>query len=101
MQSRQVGVMVELLVPAAEDPVRALDHAVALERSGLTLDRSYAPVPMSAPPEQAATEEVAGQQRVLVRGTIEQSRIGELEAISEVASVVPDTPVAPFGGAPD
>jgi hypothetical protein len=100
MQEKQVSVMVELLVPAAEDPASALGHAVALERSGFALDREYMPVPVSAPPEQAESEEAAGKQRVLVRGKIGAERVSELRAASEVASVWEDTRVEPFGGDP-
>jgi hypothetical protein len=85
--------MVELRVPAGEEPTAALAVARTLSAAGFDLDAGYDPVPMSPPAGAAAADEAT----VIVRGTVASERIAELEAHRRVARVWRDTRIEPFG----
>ena len=94
------AVLVELRVPANQ--ISSLDIKVAaqMDVSGFTMDSDYTPIPISSQPEQAASLARAGEQTVIVRGTIDADKIEQLEAQENVISVWKDTPIAPFVVAP-
>lgn len=92
----QVNVLVELRVPAAAPASAALQHAASFSVPGFQVDHGYEPVPMSPSPDQAAQLAVAGEQTVIVRGSVDANRIAELEAQPGVVKVWKDTRLAPF-----
>lgn len=95
---QRVGVMVELRLPTGEEP-SAVVRAAALDAAGFERDASFEPVPMSSPPAGARGAAQGGT--VLVRGTVPESRLAELEARDGVVKAWADTPVEPFGGDPE
>lgn len=95
-----VRVLVEIRMSRDQPAAQALESAAALSVPGFQLDTDYEPMPVGAPPEQAAAFEAARESLVLVRGTVaDESGIEELEKQDNVFSVWRDTPIAPFGPA--
>jgi serine protease AprX len=90
------NVLVEMRVPRNQGLSRM--SAGGMSIPGFQLDSSFEPVPMGAPQEQSLsrTTHEADEEVVLVRGTIEKSKIAELEAQPQVVRVLPDTQIAPF-----
>ncbi len=97
-KSKLVGVMVEIRVPRGSGPAAAFQSIAAIDVPGFEPDRDYQPVPVSSVPELAPSLEAAGEEVVLLRGTIEEGKITELESRGPVVRVWKDTPVQPFGG---
>ncbi|HAA27705.1 MAG TPA: peptidase [Cyanobacteria bacterium UBA11369] len=89
-------VIVEMRVPQSQGTGFALQMAQGMNVPGFQLDTSYDPVPMSPSEEQAARLAAANEEVVIVRGTIEASRIPELEAQPHVLGVWRDSKVTPF-----
>jgi subtilisin family serine protease len=92
----RLSVLVELRIPVSEAAVNAMNVAAGFTASNFQLDSSYEPIPVYASPDQAAELASAGEQTVIVRGTIEAGKIAELEAQPNVVKVWMDTPIAPF-----
>ncbi len=90
-------VLVELRVDAAKPASHALTVGANLPLPSFQLDMSYEPVPVSPHPDKAASLAASNEQTVLVRGTIDASKIAELEAQPNVVKVWKDTEIAPFG----
>ncbi|HBE30878.1 MAG TPA: serine protease, partial [Cyanobacteria bacterium UBA11368] len=86
-------VIVEMRVPQSQGTGFALQMAQGMNVPGFQLDTSYDPVPMSPSEEQAARLAAANEEVVIVRGTIEASRIPELEAQPHVLGVWRDSKV--------
>src|SRR4051794_30300076 len=80
------AVLVEL---AASSPDEVRERTRSLAAHGFTVDADYEPVPMQGE-----------QPTFIVRGTIDDSRIADLEAVPGVVRVWRDTPIAPFDIAP-
>jgi serine protease AprX len=91
------SVLVEVRIPAAQAASYALQLAAGLNVHSFQLDSSYEPIPITPSPDQAAQLAAAGEQTVIVRGTIETSKIPEIEAQANVVKVWRDTRIAPFG----
>ncbi len=89
-------VIVELRVPEHSDKEFVFQMASGLSVTGFKLDPSYKPVPVSPTKEKATEFEAAHTETVLVRGTIEKSKIPELEAQPNVIKVRKDFKIAPF-----
>ena len=91
-----MSVLVELRIPATQAASYALQMAAGLRVSSFQLDTSYDPVPINPSPDQAAQLAAAGEQTVIIRGTIEASKMPELEAQANVVKVWRDTRIEPF-----
>lgn len=91
--SGSVPVLVELRVPAGQS-MAALRIAQTVVPS-LRLDPGYEPVPVAPSPHHAARMG-AGEEVVVVRGTIEENKIDELRARPEVVGVWKDAKIEPF-----
>ena len=89
-------VIVEMRVPKKRGATYSADLAGDFGVSDFQLDTEYAPVPIKPSAEMAGAVEAEDEEVVLVRGTIDQSRIQELERQPQVIRVWKDTPVAPF-----
>jgi predicted ATPase/class 3 adenylate cyclase len=70
--------------------------AAGMNVPGFQLDTGYESVPVSPTPDQAAQLAAAGEEVVIVRGTIEKSKIPELEAQPNIVKAYLDTPIATF-----
>ncbi len=93
-----VGVMVEMRVPK-EQSAAAVASTCAFGSTSFTLDGAYQPVPVTPLPDMAPGLESAGEVIVLVRGTVAEDEIADLEADERVVKVWRDSPVIePFGG---
>jgi subtilisin family serine protease len=99
MGGGQRSVLVEVRLPAAQEPSAALKAAAGFAVPAFQPDPEYAPVPVRPSPELASDLESKGEQVVLIRGTIEASKIAELEAQPNVVKVWSDEAVLqPFIG---
>lgn len=81
--------MIELdagAVPAGASPA-GLVSAIGVDT--LEIDPDFTPVPMSNTPGATGT--------VVLRGTVDEQRLAELNAAAPVVAVWKDTPIAPFG----
>ena len=97
--SERVRVLIEMRVPAGQSMAAVQRVALGLAVSSLTLDPNYQPVPVSPSPDMAERMAAAGEQVVVVRGTIESNKIPELEARAEVLKAWRDSEVQPFAPA--
>jgi serine protease AprX len=95
-----VKVLVEMRVPRGKSPSAMLSMGTQMRSAGFVMDTKYEPVSME--PEQypglksaAKTEDI-----VVVRGTVEKSKIKELEAHPNVVKVWTDARIEPFGYTP-
>jgi len=94
-------IIVELRVPEQRGKGFIFQMASGLNATGFKLDPSYEPVPVSPIKDKATEFEAARVETVLVRGTIEKSKIPELEKQPNVVKVRKDFKVKPFiGGSP-
>jgi serine protease AprX len=93
-------VLVELRVPRGQRGQQLLSAALSVGVPGFQVDADYAPVPLSAHPELAADLAAAGEETVIIRGTVDAGKSAELEAQPNVVRVYKDTPIAPFTIAP-
>jgi subtilisin family serine protease len=92
-----VRVIVEIKVSRAEGALGAFDAgATAFSATRFQADESWEPVPIGAAADAAAAFETAGQETVLVRGTVEKGQMAALESQANVESVWLDTPIAAF-----
>jgi hypothetical protein len=73
--------------------------AIANTTGGLKVDPTYHPVPVSPPAQGAQAAAAQTHDLVVVRGTIDEDRIAELETHPDVAKVWLDPKIAPFSGA--
>src|SRR5919108_2255764 len=89
-------VLVKIRVPRAQGAAYALQMAAGMNVPGFQLDTGYESVPVSPTPDQAAQLAAAGEEVVIVRGTIEKSKIPELEAQPNIVKAYLDTPIATF-----
>ena len=97
-KAERLRVMVEVTVPRDAPRERIFQTARALTSAGLDLDPDYA-VRLRPPHLERERLESAGQQLVLVRGTIDAARKAELDKHPDAYRVWIDTPVQPFAGA--
>jgi serine protease AprX len=95
--AQRLRVMVEITVDRATPRERVFDTARALASAGLDLDLDYGPVRLRPPAPERERLESAGQQLMLVRGTIDRGRKEELEQHPAAYRVWIDTPLEPFG----
>lgn len=84
-------VIVELRVPAGAD-MSAIMEALAAQVQGFEIDRTYTPVPASAPPVSAGP----GEQVLLIRGVVEESAEPALRSAAGVVGVWSDARIEPF-----
>ena len=92
-------VLVEMRVPryrGAERGAAAMESAASLDVPAFQVDVDYRPVPMGETATGAASRDEGGEDTYIVRGTIEQDKLQELEAQPDVVSVYRDTPIQPF-----
>ena len=78
--------------------------AADLSQNGLAVpsfqvDPTFTPMPVTSHPEMAAELDAAGQQVVIMRGTIDADKIDELKRQPDVIDVHPDVRIAPFNAA--
>lgn len=88
------NVLVELRIPNVAKFVAT--GAQELDVPSFKLDKSYNPVPIKSRPGAVGAFNFADEQVVIIRGTIESSKIPELEAQENVVKVWNDTRIAPF-----
>lgn len=99
----QQRVLVEMRVSSGQGAAFAMQTAAGMNAPGFQLDTAYDPVPVSSPASHAAQLAAANEETVIVRGTIDESQIPQLEAQPNVLKVWRDAPIAPFtqtSGAP-
>jgi hypothetical protein len=92
-------VIVELRVPAGFGAMEALqsDSVQNITRTAsFELDSGYGAIPIEPAPQHEAALHEVNEQVVVVRGTIDENKISELEAQPNVLRVLPDTPIAHF-----
>ena len=89
-------VLIEIRVAAGQSMAAVRRVALDLAVSSLTLDQNYEPVPVSPSPDIAVRMAAAGEQVIVVRGTIGIKSIPELEARAEVLKVWMDSEFQPF-----
>jgi hypothetical protein len=80
-------VLVEMRLPRNLNAAAALSWAAKVNVPGFQLDTGYAPVPVPAQADYAASLAANDEEVVVVRGTIEKSRRAELEAQPNVIKV--------------
>jgi len=90
-------VLIELRIPASQAASDGVRMAARMNLPGFQVDTSYEAVPMAPAHDQAAKSAAAGEQTIVIRGTIETDKIPQLEAQPNVVKVWKDTPIAPFG----
>lgn len=91
----KVQVLVEMRVP--QGTPSAFATAAAAEMPGFETDHEWGAVPMSsAAGEGTSFAEGAAEETVIVRGTIDEDKLAELESRPDVVRVFKDTPIAPF-----
>jgi hypothetical protein len=71
---------------------------MGVRAGGFTVDTSYPAIPVSTPNQIKAAFEASGHDVVVVRGTIEEDQIKELESHPDVVKVWRDPKIAPFNG---
>lgn len=91
-----VSVLVEIEVDEDIAAAEVLSVASALSAGGLTLDTDFDPVPIDPTKDQAVRMSQEKKRAVIIRGSIEESRIEELTKAQSVIRVWRDTPIAPF-----
>jgi serine protease AprX len=96
MDAGPESVLVELRIDATKPASHALQVGANVPVSSFQLDTSYEPVPISPHSDEAASLAASNERAVIVRGTIEASKIPELEAQPNVVKVWKDTRIAPF-----
>ena len=89
-------VLVEMRVPKGQAKALAVQTAARLNVPGFQVDPSYEPVSINPTPDQTARASSATEESVIIRGTIDESRIAEVEAQPNVIKVWNDTKIAPF-----
>src|SRR4051794_22204688 len=87
-------------VPSGQGTAFAMQAANTLNVPGFQVDSTYDPVPVSATPTHAPQLAAANEEAVIVRGTIDESRIPDLEAQPNVLKVWRDTRIAPCSATP-
>ncbi len=93
-----VPILVEMRATGARAAGGSLQAAATFSSAGFTVDESFEGIPMRPTPDAAsAARGEPAEDTVIVRGQIEESRIGELEARPDVVKVWRDTPIQPFG----
>lgn len=95
-EGNRVRVLVEMRVQRGMDATFALSRAKELAVPGFQLDASYKPVPVRPDPKMRMNLEAAREETVIVRGTIDEKNIKDLESRSNVIRVWRDTKIAPF-----
>ena len=96
-EGQRVPVLVEMRVAKDQSATQTMAMVSgAMNVSGFQLDQSYEPVSVGPPSEQAAQFEAEHQDVVVVRGTIEETKIQELREQSNVVEVYSDAPIDPF-----
>ena len=96
MMQKETEVLVEMRIPGALSAAAALQMVSEIEVHTFQLDTNYTPVSVSSKPEDKEQLEAANEEVVIVRGTIEESKIPELESQPNVIKVWKDTRIAPF-----
>jgi subtilisin family serine protease len=98
---RTKRVMVEMRVP--KDPQKGfaagmgMSRDVAMKAAGFQIDHDFTPVSVPSPSGGMG----ANEDSMIVRGEIEESKIGELESHPDVIKVWSDSKIAPFDAAVD
>jgi subtilisin family serine protease len=85
-------VLVELRVPVGKSAAAM----AALSLPGVTIDPSYAPIPIPQASDAGAKLVGSGEQVVIVRATVGADGFAELKRQPGVVNVWKDTPIAPF-----
>ncbi|MGB3758870.1 MAG: S8 family serine peptidase [Rivularia sp. (in: cyanobacteria)] len=89
-------VLVELRVPNNQGVLAASRTAAQINVGSFRFDASYEPITVNPSSEQVSSIRANNEETVIVRGSIEESDIQELESQSNVVKVYKDTPIAPF-----
>lgn len=87
------SVVIEIVVAAGLSTSATINDVVS-RLPGVELDRSYEPVPMTAPTRDVDLE--AGQALVIVRGTLSGATADQIKALPGVVNVWTDAKTAPF-----
>ncbi len=89
-------VLVEMRVPNNQGVLAASRTAAQINVGSFRFDASYEPITVNPSGEQVSSIRAHNEETVIVRGSIEESDIQELESQSNVVKVYKDTPIAPF-----
>jgi len=95
-QKKPVPVLVEMRVQRGTTAAFAVQLAANAKTPGFMIDREFDAIPMQPSPDQAASLAESGEEVVIVRGTVDEDKIKDLEAQPNVVKVWRDTPIAPF-----
>ena len=96
----KVRVLVEMRVQKGTSATFAHQMAMGMTTGGFTVDPAFAPVPVDAPPQHQAALQGSGHDVVVVRGDVDEDKIGELESHPDVVKVWRDSRIAPFAKRP-
>ena len=94
--AKRLRIMVELVVERNSSPESVFRITRDLASAGFEVDETYGPVKLRPPGEERERIESAGQELVLVRGTIDPARKSALEQHRDVYRVWTDVQLAPF-----
>ena len=94
---KKITVLVELRVKRGITPAFTMEMASGIISPSFQLDSEYEPVSVKPSPTQEVALAAAEEETVIVRGTIDEDKISELEAQPNVVKVWRDTRIAPFG----
>src|SRR5262245_42968809 len=92
----RIPVLVEMKVQKGTSSTFAHQMAMGMSAGGFAVDTSYQPVPVSATPELRAALDSSGHDVVVVRGTVEEDQIQDLQSHPDVVKVWRDSKIAPF-----
>jgi subtilisin family serine protease len=90
----KVQVLVEMRVPQGTPGAFAM--AAVNEMPGFETDHEFSAVPMQSEPGEGMGLTGAAEETVIVRGTVDEDKLAELEARADVVRVFKDTEIAPF-----
>jgi serine protease AprX len=93
--SNTVPVLVELELPSGERSLTP-EGIFGFAPAELSVDESYAPVPIAPSPSTSTERSVERGATVIIRGRITEDRIPRLRSQPGVVAVWLDTPIAPF-----
>lgn len=93
---KSVPVLVEMRVQKGSTAAFAVQLAASIKSPSFQADPDFDAIPLRSPPEQVASLAASGKEVVIVRGTVDEDKIKDLEAQPNVVKVWRDTHIEPF-----
>jgi subtilisin family serine protease len=90
----KIQVLVEMRVPQGTPSAFAM--AAAAEMPGFETDHEFSAVPMRNEASEGMSFSEGAEETVIVRGSVDEDKLAELESRADVVRVFRDTPIAPF-----